>query len=745
MPAISLPIVASESQSDSTSFSPVSPGSSFASFLAGTGISPVKSGRSAGQQNSPMDPLAIKGNLSITGNLLNAANLSTNANQPVIANQNLPAQNAESTKTGAAHPGLVNIDAPAAEINKTDTVNPDLAKIEISTAVSMKTDRSASGLPGKIAATPAPPRKKENTESPAVALAVTALAPAQWTPTVPPQPPMGDVPKSAGAPATNDANAPAVLFRPQIAPLASSDLTAFAQEAGTQMQPPISTSQFEAIPTIKTVLAPPRLNRYAQIGSKEQPRLPSGSDMIPQTPAAPPAPQDVPLALPLAEPAKSLETISVSQAANIFANVDTQTDLQSSLPDFPAQPATDSPLPAVNPEPHPTNSPATGFVLPQTQVLTQVGLPASVSTDKATVIGRVGASESESGTNSVPAMQVAPASNETKPETVARAVVNFNSPIQMPDLRSVMTPSPKAPIQPSIPAQNSNTQASFGPHTEISDSKVSRSLPTSSSLKTGNIKTESTGPMQSANQDPRPENFSAANTSASKADTIKTNAPARAAAKDSSAPQNSGPDPKTPSAPPLAATTVAATQANSQLGPATNGGTSIAGVQSAANSPVRTDGAAPQVKTGAALDTTPGPEPPQAQVARIFHNSSQSEMHVGFRTESFGAVDVHTTISEKQVEVAMSSERGDLKGFMASEMPALQSNLQQHDLRLQTLRTIVPAYVTQSDVFSGAGGQPQDSQRQGTVWRTAVFQGHETVQGEDEDLWAPRAGLSVRV
>jgi hypothetical protein len=96
------------------------------------------------------------------------------------------------------------------------------------------------------------------------------------------------------------------------------------------------------------------------------------------------------------------------------------------------------------------------------------------------------------------------------------------------------------------------------------------------------------------------------------------------------------------------------------------------------------------------------------------------------------------------VQVALGSERGDLKGFMAFELPALQNNLQQHDLRLQTLRTIVPAYTTQSDVFSGAGGQ-QDSQRQNDRSRTAIFQRHETARREDEDQWAPRARLSVRI
>jgi len=732
VPAISLPIVASNSQSPSTRFTALgSPGPSFASFLAGTGISPGKGDTNPSQEDSSLNPPAIN-DLSITAN----ANPSVMANQPVIANQHLPTLNAGPTKTGAPPSSPVNLEAAAEEVNKTDALNPDLAKIEISTATSVNTDRSASGLPGKIAATPATSRKKEITGPSSVALAMAALALPQWTPTVPPQTPATAVSISAGAPASiSDTKVPVVLSDPQIANWARLDLTAFAQKAGTQAQSPVSSPHFDAKSTNQTAITAQSLNSNAQVGSKEQPRPPSGGDSTPQAPATTNAPQDGPLTLPLADPAKSPETFPVNEATNILTKVDTQTFPQSSVPDFQPPAAKDSPTPAVYPEPHATNSPATGLVFPETNVAAEAGLPPQLSTNEATS-----------------AVQIAPAgakplSNETKPQAAARAAVNFNSPIQMPGVRPALTQTPQvpAPIQPSTPAQNSNARASLTPHAEISDSKVSPSLPTSSFLKTGNTKTESTSPVQSANQNPQPEQ-SAAHTPYPNADNSKTAPPKPAGDINSGETQSSSTEPKTTSPLPIAAMMAAATQANSQPdSAAANVGPLIAGVQNAANSSVRTDGASPQVKTDAALDNTPGPEPAQVPVLRILHNPSQSEMHVGFRTESFGAVDVHTTISEKQVEVALGSERGDLKGFMASELPALQSNLQQHDLRLQSLRTNAPAYTAQSDSFSGTGGQPQHQQRQSHGNQTVFSQQSENRQAEVEDLVAPDVGLSVRI
>ena len=87
---------------------------------------------------------------------------------------------------------------------------------------------------------------------------------------------------------------------------------------------------------------------------------------------------------------------------------------------------------------------------------------------------------------------------------------------------------------------------------------------------------------------------------------------------------------------------------------------------------------------------TPLPsEPPSAavvQTARMIENIGQSEMHIGLRTQAFGSVEVHTALREAQLGLAVSSERGDLRSLLQSDVPALQNALQQHDLRFENIR-----------------------------------------------------------
>lgn len=143
------------------------------------------------------------------------------------------------------------------------------------------------------------------------------------------------------------------------------------------------------------------------------------------------------------------------------------------------------------------------------------------------------------------------------------------------------------------------------------------------------------------------------------------------------------------------------------------------------------DTSAPIINSGSSTTSAPGPELDGAdapsknmaaepgrhldcapiQSVRFIHAVTQSEMQIGLRMESFGAVQVRTTVSDRQVELALVSERGDLKGLMVSELPALQTALQQHDLRLQQFRGLGPGYTAQADVFSGGAGPRQEPRR----------------------------------
>ncbi|MBZ5663513.1 MAG: hypothetical protein LAO30_02825 [Acidobacteriia bacterium] len=57
------------------------------------------------------------------------------------------------------------------------------------------------------------------------------------------------------------------------------------------------------------------------------------------------------------------------------------------------------------------------------------------------------------------------------------------------------------------------------------------------------------------------------------------------------------------------------------------------------------------------------------------------QIHVGIRTEAFGAVEIHTVVKQSQVGIAVHGDR-DLARWFNSEVPSLESGLNQHHLNL---------------------------------------------------------------
>lgn len=92
------------------------------------------------------------------------------------------------------------------------------------------------------------------------------------------------------------------------------------------------------------------------------------------------------------------------------------------------------------------------------------------------------------------------------------------------------------------------------------------------------------------------------------------------------------------------------------------------------------------------LPAAPAPSTGTVQTAHLVDQLGQTEMRIGLRTSAFGNVEVHTIVRDAQVGVAMGSERGDLKSFLASEVPALQSVFRQQNLQLESIH------------FTGQGG-----------------------------------------
>jgi len=93
--------------------------------------------------------------------------------------------------------------------------------------------------------------------------------------------------------------------------------------------------------------------------------------------------------------------------------------------------------------------------------------------------------------------------------------------------------------------------------------------------------------------------------------------------------------------------------------------------------------AAPELpKTHQMLDSAP-PSPPTPPIAPYTASAGRmnAQMHVGIRTEAFGAVEIHTVVQQSQVGITVHAER-DIAHWFSSEFPGLESGLNKNHLNL---------------------------------------------------------------
>jgi hypothetical protein len=60
---------------------------------------------------------------------------------------------------------------------------------------------------------------------------------------------------------------------------------------------------------------------------------------------------------------------------------------------------------------------------------------------------------------------------------------------------------------------------------------------------------------------------------------------------------------------------------------------------------------------------------------------TNAQMHVGVRTDAFGAVEIHTVVEQSQVGITVHSDR-DISRWFSSEVPGLESGLNNNHLNL---------------------------------------------------------------
>ena len=110
--------------------------------------------------------------------------------------------------------------------------------------------------------------------------------------------------------------------------------------------------------------------------------------------------------------------------------------------------------------------------------------------------------------------------------------------------------------------------------------------------------------------------------------------------------------------------------------------------------------AAPIAETMAATAAAP------VQMAQLISRPDISEMRIGINTAAFGNVEVRTVVRANDVGLVIGSDKGDLRGLLQSDMPAIANTLQEQNLRLHTVNFM------QGFAFSNAasGGGSRDSQ-----------------------------------
>ena len=101
--------------------------------------------------------------------------------------------------------------------------------------------------------------------------------------------------------------------------------------------------------------------------------------------------------------------------------------------------------------------------------------------------------------------------------------------------------------------------------------------------------------------------------------------------------------------------------------------------------PVDSDQTPPLPQTHQMLDSAP-PATPASDLTALpgdVHTDAQTpaQMHVGLRTDAFGAVEIHTVVQQSQIGITVHSDR-DISRWFSSEVPGLESGLNNSHLNL---------------------------------------------------------------
>jgi len=155
--------------------------------------------------------------------------------------------------------------------------------------------------------------------------------------------------------------------------------------------------------------------------------------------------------------------------------------------------------------------------------------------------------------------------------------------------------------------------------------------------------------------------------------------------------------------------------AGAPAAPASTGITAALGVQAAVppDSPAKPETLPnpvpdPSANGAQAPPTSAAAAPGPVQIAQMVSRAENSEMRIGMNTSAFGSVEVRTVVHASDVGMTIGSEKGDLRGLLANDLPTITNTLQQQNLRLTGVN-FTQGFASSSNSSGGGGNAQQRS------------------------------------
>jgi hypothetical protein len=129
--------------------------------------------------------------------------------------------------------------------------------------------------------------------------------------------------------------------------------------------------------------------------------------------------------------------------------------------------------------------------------------------------------------------------------------------------------------------------------------------------------------------------------------------------------------------------------------------------------------------SSATVDRAVEPEPPAKpaiafQAVRLAERMAGPEMHFAWRNDDGGQVQVSASVHQREVQLAVSTERPDAAIAIRAEVPSLDSRLQEHSLRLGEVRVVADERALSSGLGTPSDGRGNREWNGASVMRNST-------------------------